>query len=140
MDRHAQGILLISLSAVAHSSAAFFTRLIHLDAWTMLFWRGLLAGLMIPVRHRSPRATQYVGGDPGNWSSRPRGGHHPAILHFNASRCQRTESLYDGSDHSIVARAGLAMPYHLAVVWIGGGIKNARKCLAFDKTKRLRLY
>jgi drug/metabolite transporter (DMT)-like permease len=47
MDRHAQGILLIGLSAVAYSSAGFFTRLIHLDAWTMLFWRGLFAGLMI---------------------------------------------------------------------------------------------
>jgi tellurite resistance protein TehA-like permease len=47
MGRHARGILLITLSAVAHSSAGFFTRLIHLDAWTMLFWRGLFAGLMI---------------------------------------------------------------------------------------------
>jgi hypothetical protein len=33
VDRHAQGILLISLSAVAYSSAGFFTRLIQLDAW-----------------------------------------------------------------------------------------------------------
>jgi hypothetical protein len=48
MDRHAQGILLIALSAIAYSSAGFFTRVIHLDAWTMLFWRGLFAGLMIP--------------------------------------------------------------------------------------------
>jgi drug/metabolite transporter (DMT)-like permease len=47
MDRHVQGILLIFLSAIAYSSAGFFTRLIHLDAWTMLFWRGLWAGLMI---------------------------------------------------------------------------------------------
>lgn len=47
MDRHAQGILLIVLSAIAYSSAGFFTRLIHLDVWTMLFWRGLFAGLMI---------------------------------------------------------------------------------------------
>jgi drug/metabolite transporter (DMT)-like permease len=47
MDRHAQGVLLIFLSAIAYSSAGFFTRLIHLDAWTMLFWRGLFAGLMI---------------------------------------------------------------------------------------------
>src|ERR1700693_1628482 len=47
MDRHAQGILLITLSAVAYISAGFFTRLIHLDAWIMLFWRGLFAGLMI---------------------------------------------------------------------------------------------
>lgn len=47
MGRHARGVLLIILSAIAYSSAGFFTRLIHLDAWTMLFWRGLFAGLMI---------------------------------------------------------------------------------------------
>ncbi len=47
MDRHARGILLIVFSTVAYSSAGFFTRLIDLDAWTMLFWRGLFAGLMI---------------------------------------------------------------------------------------------
>ena len=47
MDRHTRGILLIVLSAIAYSSAGFFTRLIHLDAWTMLFWRGLFAGLTI---------------------------------------------------------------------------------------------
>src|SRR3982074_3349958 len=47
MSRHTQGVLLIILSSVAYSSAGFFTRLIHLDAWTMLFWRGLFAGLMI---------------------------------------------------------------------------------------------
>ena len=47
MNRRSQGILLIVLSTVAYSSAGFFTRLIYLDAWTMLFWRGLFAGLMI---------------------------------------------------------------------------------------------
>jgi drug/metabolite transporter (DMT)-like permease len=47
MDRHARGVLLIILSAIAFSSAGFFTRLIHVDVWTMLFWRGLFAGLMI---------------------------------------------------------------------------------------------
>jgi drug/metabolite transporter (DMT)-like permease len=47
MEQRARGILLIVLSAVAFSSAGFFTRLIDLDAWTMLFWRGLFAGLMI---------------------------------------------------------------------------------------------
>ncbi len=47
MDRHAQGVLLIVISAIAFSSAGFFTRLIHLDVWSMLFWRGLFAGLMI---------------------------------------------------------------------------------------------
>jgi drug/metabolite transporter (DMT)-like permease len=47
MDRRTQGILLITLSTVAFSSAGFFTRLIHLDAWTMLFWRGTFAAPMI---------------------------------------------------------------------------------------------
>jgi hypothetical protein len=47
MDRHAQGVLSIVLSMIAFSSAGFFTRLIRLDVWTMLFWRGLFAGLMI---------------------------------------------------------------------------------------------
>lgn len=47
MHRHTRGILLITLSALAFSSVGFFTRLIHLDTWTMLFWRGLFAGLMI---------------------------------------------------------------------------------------------
>src|SRR5437660_575767 len=46
-ERHGLGVLLTTASAVAYSSAGFFTRLIHLDAWTMLFWRGLFAGVMI---------------------------------------------------------------------------------------------
>src|ERR1019366_7877755 len=37
----------ITLSAVAFSSVGFVTRLSHLDAWTMLFWRGWFAGVMI---------------------------------------------------------------------------------------------
>jgi drug/metabolite transporter (DMT)-like permease len=67
MDRHAKGILLIILSAIAYSSAGFFTRLIHLDAWTMLFWRGLFAGLMIfcviavQERHRTGPAIRAIG-------------------------------------------------------------------------------
>jgi drug/metabolite transporter (DMT)-like permease len=67
MDRHAQGVLLIVISAVAFSSAGFFTRLIHLDVWSMLFWRGLFAGLMIlcviivQERHRTIVAIKAVG-------------------------------------------------------------------------------
>jgi drug/metabolite transporter (DMT)-like permease len=41
------GGLLIVASAVAFSLAGFFTRLIALDAWTLLFWRGLYGGLFI---------------------------------------------------------------------------------------------
>jgi drug/metabolite transporter (DMT)-like permease len=67
MDRHAQGVLLIVISAVAFSSAGFFTRLIHLDVWSMLFWRGLFAGLMIlcviivQERRRTIAAIKAVG-------------------------------------------------------------------------------
>ena len=47
MDRHAHGLALLFLSAAAYSTAGFFTRLIPLDAWTILFWRGLFAGLFL---------------------------------------------------------------------------------------------
>ncbi len=47
MERRTQGELLIILSMIAFSSAGFFTRLISVDVWTMLFWRGWFAGLMI---------------------------------------------------------------------------------------------
>ncbi len=40
----AAGILLVAASAVAYSTAGFYTRLIPLDPWTILFWRGLFAG------------------------------------------------------------------------------------------------
>jgi drug/metabolite transporter (DMT)-like permease len=38
------GTLLLTASAAAYSSAGFFTRLIEVDAWTLLFWRGLFGG------------------------------------------------------------------------------------------------
>jgi drug/metabolite transporter (DMT)-like permease len=41
------GGLLIVGSAAAYSFAGFFTRLIALDAWTLLFWRGVYGGLFI---------------------------------------------------------------------------------------------
>jgi drug/metabolite transporter (DMT)-like permease len=46
-QRHRVGVGLVAGSAVAYSTAGFFTRLIALDVWTMLFWRGLAAGLFI---------------------------------------------------------------------------------------------
>lgn len=67
MDRRTQGVLLITLSMIAFSSAGFFTRLIHLDVWTTLFWRGLFAGLMIlciiivQERRRTVAAIRAVG-------------------------------------------------------------------------------
>jgi drug/metabolite transporter (DMT)-like permease len=46
-DEHRLGVLLTVVSAVAYSTAGFFTRLIPLDVWTVLFWRGVFAGLFI---------------------------------------------------------------------------------------------
>jgi drug/metabolite transporter (DMT)-like permease len=54
--RYRLGFVLVTASAVAWSTAGFFTRLIPLDSGTMLFWRGLFGGLgillFIAVRHR----------------------------------------------------------------------------------------
>ncbi len=41
------GTLLVTASAVVFSTAGLFTRLIDLDAWTVLFWRGVFGGLFI---------------------------------------------------------------------------------------------
>ncbi|MDB5608722.1 MAG: EamA/RhaT family transporter, partial [Bradyrhizobium sp.] len=38
------GTALVVVAAVAWSTAAVFTRLLHLDSWTILFWRGLFGG------------------------------------------------------------------------------------------------
>jgi drug/metabolite transporter (DMT)-like permease len=46
-DQHLLGIVLTTASAIAYSTAGFFTRLINLDTWTILFWRGIFAGLLI---------------------------------------------------------------------------------------------
>ena len=44
---HLLGIVLNLASAVAYSTSGFWTRLIPLDPWTILFWRGLYAGVFI---------------------------------------------------------------------------------------------
>jgi drug/metabolite transporter (DMT)-like permease len=40
-----RGIMLVTASAVAWSTTGLFTRLISLDGWTMLVWRGLFGAL-----------------------------------------------------------------------------------------------
>lgn len=41
------GIVLVIAAAIAWSTAPFFTRLLHFDSWTILFWRGLFGGASI---------------------------------------------------------------------------------------------
>jgi drug/metabolite transporter (DMT)-like permease len=43
------GWLLVALSALAFSSAGFFTRLITEDVWTILFWRSVFSGFAMAV-------------------------------------------------------------------------------------------
>ncbi|SKA15834.1 EamA-like transporter family protein [Enhydrobacter aerosaccus] len=63
------GTLLLGGSAMAFSTAGFFTRLIHVDVWTMLFWRGVFGGLflvgMLVWRERTKtlRAVLAIGRD-----------------------------------------------------------------------------
>lgn len=39
------GLVLVLLSTISWSTTGLFTRLIALDGWTMLFWRGIFGGL-----------------------------------------------------------------------------------------------
>ena len=41
------GLLMVATSAIAWSTAGYFTRLIPLDNWTLLFWRGIFAAFGI---------------------------------------------------------------------------------------------
>ena len=65
------GLVLVTLAAVAWSLAGFFTRLITLDSWTMLAWRGLFGALGVAAfiaatqRHRGWRAFGGLG--PAGW-------------------------------------------------------------------------
>jgi drug/metabolite transporter (DMT)-like permease len=42
--QHRTGIALVVAAAIAWSTAPLFTRLLHYDSWTILFWRGLFGG------------------------------------------------------------------------------------------------
>lgn len=45
--QHWLGIALNLASAIAYSTSGFYTRLIPLDPWTILYWRGIFAGVAI---------------------------------------------------------------------------------------------
>ena len=47
--QHRLGLVLVTGSAIAWSTAGYFTRLIALDNWTLLFWRGVFAAIGILV-------------------------------------------------------------------------------------------
>jgi drug/metabolite transporter (DMT)-like permease len=50
------GVALIAGSAVAYSTAGFFTRLIHVDLWTLIFWRGLFStAFLLTIGHLQHR-------------------------------------------------------------------------------------
>ena len=67
MTRVWLGTVLLVASAAAYSTAGFFTRLIPVDAWTLLFWRGLFGGaflgliVVLQERGRLRRAIRAMG-------------------------------------------------------------------------------
>ena len=58
------GWFIVALSAVAWSTAGFFTRLVDEDVWTILFWRGVFSGLAIAMltvaQYRGRTASAYL--------------------------------------------------------------------------------
>jgi len=48
-SQHRAGIALVAAAAVAWSTAPFFTRLLSIDSWSILFWRGLFGGSFIAL-------------------------------------------------------------------------------------------
>jgi drug/metabolite transporter (DMT)-like permease len=46
-SHHRLGLIMVTVSAIFWSTGGFFTRLIPLDLWTLLAWRGLFGGLCI---------------------------------------------------------------------------------------------
>jgi drug/metabolite transporter (DMT)-like permease len=125
MDRRAHGVLLITLSMIAFSSAGFFTRLIHLDAWTMLFWRGLFAGAMIlcivvvQERRRTVAAMRAVG-RPGLAVALCSTA--ATILYINAFRHTSV------ADVAVIFAAAPFVTAGLAWLWLG--VSEARATLA----------
>ncbi len=66
------GLVLVTASAVAWSLAGLFTRLIHLDTWTMLAWRGIfgasgIALVILAMRDRDPWRS-LLGMNRATWS------------------------------------------------------------------------
>jgi uncharacterized membrane protein len=70
-DRSSQtwlGSLLVAASATAYSTAGLFTRLIDLDIWTVLFWRGLfIAAYVIWENGRETGTAVRAIGTRGLW-------------------------------------------------------------------------
>ncbi|WP_426435646.1 DMT family transporter [Bradyrhizobium genosp. P] len=69
--QHRAGVALIVAAAVAWSTAAFFTRLLHFDSWTILFWRGLFGGgaiaLVLVVMQGGCGVRDLVAMRPSGW-------------------------------------------------------------------------
>ena len=71
-DNHAKGVLIAGAGVLAISPDSLLIRLVTVDPWTLLFWRGLLsalailAGLAVLHRRRLPNHLLAIGGT-GIW-------------------------------------------------------------------------
>ena len=85
------GAALVTASTVAWSTAGFFTRLIDVDAWTLLVWRGAFGGLFIAGtvlwQHRPDSSTSCARGAarPGSLVADTHGGDLGAALLLQAN-------------------------------------------------------
>ena len=65
------GVLFLTLAAICWSTAGLFTRLIALDPWTILFWRGVFGALLTgacALRVSGGNPAMVVRFRPGHWS------------------------------------------------------------------------
>jgi drug/metabolite transporter (DMT)-like permease len=65
------GMVLVVAAAIAWSTAPFFTRLLHYDSWTIIFWRGLFGGGFVALFLIATQGRQglrdLVAMMPGGW-------------------------------------------------------------------------
>ena len=65
------GIALVVAAAIAWSTAPFFTKLLHYDSWTIIFWRGLFGGgfvaLLLVAMQGKRGLRDLVVMKPGGW-------------------------------------------------------------------------
>ena len=71
MNSYVVGILLVTAATVAWSSAGLFTRLIQLDSWTTLLWRGVFGAIAIALiccrLERKKTIVEFFSLGPAGW-------------------------------------------------------------------------
>ena len=110
------GALLVVAAAVAWSTAPFFTRLLHLDSWTILFWRGVFASIFITT---VLAVTEGRKGLRNLVAMRPHGWLVAGLSAFGMMTFIPSLQLTSVSNVAIIIATGPFLAAALAWVWLG---------------------